>query len=167
MIWLIADTHFEHRNIIRYAGRPFLSIEEMNHAMIVGWQNTVKPTDLIIHLGDFGFGPAECLREILDRLPGRKLIILGNHDRGADAMMALGFHAAIAAGEITFQGQRFGLSHRPPDDIPPGCRGVFHGHIHAHDSPTPRHLNLCVEHWEYRPISLRTASKALSAQLKS
>ena len=37
MKWFISDTHFFHKNIIRYTGRPFGSMEEMDQALINGW----------------------------------------------------------------------------------------------------------------------------------
>ena len=43
--WFIFDTHFSHANIIRYAGRPFQSVDEMNMRLIENWNALVKPQD--------------------------------------------------------------------------------------------------------------------------
>ena len=50
--FFIADTHFGHKNIIEYENRPFLTTEEMDNALIVNWNKTVKKTDKIFILGN-------------------------------------------------------------------------------------------------------------------
>lgn len=81
MIHFTADTHFYHNNIIRYCNRPFKSIDEMNEKLISNWNNKVSPTDLIYHIGDFGFTSAENIEKLLKRLNGKKIIVFGNHDK--------------------------------------------------------------------------------------
>ncbi|OJU81632.1 MAG: hypothetical protein BGO10_08500 [Chlamydia sp. 32-24] len=45
--WFIADTHFSHANIIKYAGRPFASVEEMDRALIENWNKCVGNDDQV------------------------------------------------------------------------------------------------------------------------
>ncbi len=79
-VWFTADTHFGHRNIIRFCQRPFVDVEEMNQAMIKNWNNVVGDKDLVFHLGDFSVGGAAEWTSLLDNLHGRIILILGNHD---------------------------------------------------------------------------------------
>ena len=52
MIYFIADTHFNHANIIKYCNRPFKNTDEMNKYIIRKWNSVVKETDTVYHLGD-------------------------------------------------------------------------------------------------------------------
>ena len=42
MIYFIADTHFNYRNIIEYCNRPFKDTNEMNEYIIQKWNSVVK-----------------------------------------------------------------------------------------------------------------------------
>ena len=76
-VFLTADTHFDHRNIIKYCNRDFNSVEEMNQTIIDNWNNVVKKNDIIYHLGDFAFNNH---LKFIKQLNGKKHLILGNHD---------------------------------------------------------------------------------------
>ena len=78
-IFFTADTHWGHRNIIRYCQRPFVDVEEMNEALITNWNNTVGKDDIVFHLGDFAMGGSAEWCRLLERLNGRIYLILGNH----------------------------------------------------------------------------------------
>lgn len=78
MNYFIADTHFNHKNIIKYDDRPFSSVEEMNETMIQLWNSRVTQNDNVYILGDVGFGNVD---NILRRLNGNKYLIRGNHDK--------------------------------------------------------------------------------------
>ena len=79
-IFVVADTHFNHENIIRYCNRPFNNVYEMNEKIIENWNSVVEKDDTVYHLGDYGFGKKEELQEIFNRLNGIKYLIMGNHD---------------------------------------------------------------------------------------
>ena len=59
--WITSDTHWSHKNIIEYCGRPFVDasgnpdVELMDKTLLRNWRETVKGDDTIIHLGDVCF----------------------------------------------------------------------------------------------------------------
>lgn len=77
----ISDLHFGHKNIIRFDGRPFASVEEMEDKMVENWNSVVRQKDTTYILGDFCWSAKddEWIR-IANRLNGAKVLIRGNHD---------------------------------------------------------------------------------------
>ena len=78
--WIISDTHFGHKNIIKFQQRP----ETHEEIMLSNWIERVGEDDVILHLGDVFLGKdGNPLRwaSIISRMPGRKYLIPGNHDK--------------------------------------------------------------------------------------
>lgn len=81
-IWFTADTHFKHKNIIRYCNRPFESIEKMDEAIIKNWNDRVSQDDIVYHLGDFALVKSDAeIVNLLKRLNGYIKFLSGNHDK--------------------------------------------------------------------------------------
>ena len=79
-IFFTSDHHFGHKGIIKYAKRPFQSVDEMNEIMIMKWNEKIRKHDTVYHLGDIGLMASSRLIEILNRLNGKIHLIKGNHD---------------------------------------------------------------------------------------
>ena len=72
--FLITDTHWEHSRIITDFGfRP----DNFGQIITNNWQNTVKNEDIVFHLGDVTWGSQDQLKNIMDNLPGTKILIRG------------------------------------------------------------------------------------------
>lgn len=93
MIYFIADTHFNHPNIIKYCNRPFKNTYEMNEYIIQKWNSVVKKDDTVYHLGDVGFGSLQEVKSLVERLNGTKILLKGNHDFkiGTNTWKEIGF----------------------------------------------------------------------------
>jgi len=78
----ISDTHFGHKNILRYDNRPWQNVADMEFEMIQLWNNTVAPSDIVYILGDVVWSNKyEEWRNVLSRLNGTLHIVKGNHDK--------------------------------------------------------------------------------------
>ena len=169
MIWFIGDEHYCHRNIIRYAGRPFVSVAEMDRWIHRACARTFQHGDLVWHLGDFCFSSKARMAELVRSLPGMHCIVRGSHDRGAEALRAMGFAVAVESATVSLEGKRIILRHEPwYGPLPEGVHGVFHEDLVAAgerpDVP-PWNLNLSVERTGYGPVSYREALRRLDEQL--
>ena len=83
-IFFTADLHFGHRNILRHeSNRPFAAeglIKEHDEWLLNLWKSTADKKDDIYILGDLTFYKNDDARKLLEKLPGRKHLITGNHD---------------------------------------------------------------------------------------
>lgn len=81
-VFFTGDLHLGHKNLLTREPRPFKTISEQDEVIIANW-NQVVPYQggKVFILGDFfWYGPRKAL-QILERLHGRKHLILGNHDK--------------------------------------------------------------------------------------
>jgi len=132
-VFLVSDTHFGHTGVCRFIRndgvtklRPWDSAEEMDEAMVKSWNERVKPTDKVYHLGDVVINRKAL--KTLSRLNGDKVLIRGNHDIFPDAEYREYFRELrayhVMDGMI--------LSHIPLHSDSLGRFGVnIHGHTHA------------------------------------
>lgn len=88
--FVVSDTHWFHRNIIRYSGRP----DNHDRIMVERWNDVVGDDDVVLHLGDLFMWPNKYERfkkQVASKLKGEKYIILGNHDDKKLDYKGLGF----------------------------------------------------------------------------
>jgi len=112
--WFTSDTHFGHANIIKYAKRPFSSVQEMDRTLVQNWNELVRDDDHVYHLGDFACGTSPAyVGRILEQLSGRKHLVLGNHDKAIRRSDALREHFVWVrdVAEITLDKQPITLHH--------------------------------------------------------
>ena len=177
-VFLTSDTHFGHMGVCRFMRedgvtklRPWDSPEEMDEAMVKMWNETVKPTDKVYHLGDVVINRKAL--NILHRLNGDKVLIKGNHD-----IFRLDEYTPFfrdIRGSHVMNGLI--LTHIPvhPDQLYRfGCN--IHGHLHSNrvmmsgfggkklDAIDPRYFSVCVEQTDFRPILFEDVLKRIQEQ---
>ena len=156
-VWFIADLHFNHKNIIKYCNRPFMTVEEMNEALIKNWNSVVKDEDIVFMLGDFAFASRTNIIEISKKLNGKKTIVLGNHDRIGPQFYYDGGFEFVNKYPIIYK-EVFILSHSPMFMQEDGIYINIYGHVH--DNPVyPNYTkeSFCVsaERINYTPINFK------------
>ena len=154
-VFIISDTHFGHEAIIRYCNRPFTSVEEMDQTMIKRWNETISNKDVVIHLGDFALCGKDKTREIIQKLNGKKILIMGNHDNYSEQFYRdAGFHT-VSRFPIIYD-NFYMMSHAPLQLTETTCYFNAYGHVHNDnkfvDNATSKCY--CVERTGYRPVLL-------------
>jgi calcineurin-like phosphoesterase family protein len=154
--WFTADTHFGLAGAIGIFKRPFRSVAEMDDAIIARWNEVVAPADKVWHLGDFAIGATRLrIANLLKQLNGTKYLIIGNND-GAATTHAVGWENVEHYADIAYEDVRLILCHYPFrtwDGISKGSYNL-HGHSHGRLTPLRRQVDVGVDVWEFRPVSL-------------
>lgn len=187
-LFATADTHFGHANILKHCPHRCLdqdmTVERMNDVLVALWNNFVRPSDTVFHLGDFAFLNRRGIAEILERLNGQIFLVPGNHDR-------LEYFESLQSGKLELlapqvdlrfecddgenvRKQDFVLNHFPMVVWERSHHGVIqlHGHCHGSlDGKLPgKRLDVGVDSVSVlgrpalRPVSFRdilTAAQAL------
>lgn len=156
-IWITADTHFNHKNIIEYCNRPFKNIDEMNETIIENWNKFINKDDVIFHLGDVGFGKFEQLKPIIDKLNGKKYLIQGNHDRlNKNYYRELGFEWIKSKHIMILSEIKLILLHRPPlwnNNIDNSFLYIY-GHTHGKSSNTKNKIDIGTDTNNFKPYNM-------------
>lgn len=161
MKYYISDLHLFHNRILEKFNRPFSSVEEMHEMIINNWKNKVKADDTVYILGDVGMYHPKEIGNILNNLPGHKILITGNHDfknihSGSYKKV---FDKITSYLEIEDNGRNVILFHYPIEDWNGKYREYYHlhGHIHNNEdslSQKERRFNVSAEVVDYPPVSL-------------
>ena len=167
-VFLVSDTHFGHMGVCRFTRndgvtklRPWDNADEMDEAMVKAWNERVKPTDKVYHLGDVVINRKAL--PTLARLNGDKVLIRGNHDIFRDDEYRQYFRELRAYHVV--EGMIF--SHIPIHEESLGRFGVnVHGHLHANrvmknDVIDVRYHNVCVETTDFAPILFEDVKKRI------
>lgn len=142
MIFYTADLHLSHEAIIRYCGRPFETVEEMNETIVNNWNAVVGKKDEVYVIGDVLFKLKAGSQLYLDRMNGVKHLIRGNHDKQnlKKERFAEQFASIDDYLVIDDEGRKVVLFHYPIVEWEGYFSGAYHiyGHIHNSDNEANR-----------------------------
>jgi calcineurin-like phosphoesterase family protein len=111
-IFFTSDWHCFHDKALQYDERPFKDMTHMIESLITRFNATVPENGVCYFLGDIGNKPAE-IKKVIDRLNGTKVLVMGNHDKGMEAMYNAGFDVVVYGLVLYHAEQRITVSHCP------------------------------------------------------
>lgn len=183
-IFITADTHLGHENIIEFCDRPFGSVEEMDQVLINNWNDVVGADDIVYHLGDFTLsGPIEA-KQYFRQLNGYIYVLANTWHHDKRWLQEVEWFPEAGVLDISFQsGTRY---YNPVKVLPPMvvleieglgneghplavtlCHyplavwdrkhyGAWHlyGHTHKSDNSGEFRLNVGVDCMNYHPVNL-------------
>lgn len=176
-VFFTSDTHFGHRALVEKGWREgFSSVAEHDECLVENWNDTVRPDDQVWHLGDFALGGEQNALAMVGKLNGIKHLITGNHDhvwpgnrtshRSQAKWLEAGWSSVQAYGRRRVAGQNVLLCHFPYQGDHVGVdrfseyrlhdRGLWllHGHVHTEWTVQGRQINVGVDAWGLKPVSL-------------
>ena len=159
IVRFIADLHLSHQNMATRRG--FSSVEEHDEHIIAKWNDVVSKRDVTYILGDITM-EKKSPYALLDKLNGRKHVVMGNHDRRQDVEVLLK-HVDSVAGMVQYKG--IILTHCPihPMELDYRFPKNIHGHIHDKqvmlgglpiEIPDERYICVSCERVDYTPRTL-------------
>ena len=161
--YVCSDTHFGHTNIIKYCDRPFKDVDEMDEALISNWNSVVTDNDIVVHLGDVGFGTNHFI-ELVSRLNGYIILLKGNHDRSKQIAKLLNSGAVNEYYNNSFQvfwdeNEDILFTHHPiaPANLSDSIKLNIHGHLHNNPydwDDLSRYANVSMEMLNFTPTLL-------------
>ena len=181
MDYFTSDLHLGHDRDFIYKPRGFGSVTEMNETIIRNFSETLKDEDTLYILGDvmMGAGIKESC-QMLGSIPGRKKIVIGNHDSQTKLELIKdipGVEIIGYADVYEYRERKFFLSHYPTMtasfrmDLIPG-KNIFttplksqminlSGHTHDKSKWDERTMsyNVAVDAHECYPVSIEDIVK--------
>lgn len=156
--WFIADTHFDHFNIIKYCHRPFLTVEEMNNTIVNNIFDLVKKGNTLYILGDIGMRVLT-IEDFIFKLRKEGVnvhLINGDHDKLSIKAEKL-FCSISQIKNIKINDQKITLCHYPMYSWHCSHWGAWllHGHHHRDTSKLFKGKihNVGVDVNDFKPVS--------------
>lgn len=122
LIFFTSDLHVGHENVLKFDSRPFRDIDHMEKVLINNFNATVPKDAITYFLGDMGMCSKTRLRDVVAQLNGTKVLVLGNHDGGMNAMYRIGFDVVLNSAALWIAGHEVTMTHCP-------LRGIWRENI--------------------------------------
>lgn len=157
--WIIADTHFNHHDLIPDCGR-------LSNFNTLIWKNLKKleSTDILVHLGDICLGKDQETHNELKTFSFKKILVRGNHDgKSNNWYLNNGWDFVCESFKDTYFGKEILFSHKPrkkEEDYDLNLHGHFHNiNEKYHEEELVRIKNefqvlFALEYNDYSPVLL-------------
>lgn len=164
-IFFTADLHLSHKNICKFAKRPFNNVDHMNECLVQNWNADIKQGDLVYILGDFAWRDHG---HWLHRLNGKKVLIRGNHDKMSGHALSL-FSEVYDLRTISINKQKIVLCHYKLSTWAGKYRKEWHFYGHSHGRIAERDdVHSCdvgIDAWDYRPVPYEVLQAKMNSRV--
>lgn len=156
-IFFTSDLHLLHPKIVKIQDRP-TTIEEHDEWLINRINSKVGKKDELYILGDVSMAPRIPTESLIDKMNGKKHLILGNHDNNIKTSNR--FESISQIKDFIFKGKErihIVLCHYPMRAWNRSHYGSYHlyGHVHGSLKPGIQSFDIGVDSNNYYPLSLR------------
>lgn len=167
--YITSDTWFGRNNILEIGKRStsFSDVQDMNIKIINKWNNLIKKTDTVLHLGNFAWDPITS-ESILSKLNGNIYFICSNDDISLIETAKKFKNVKIIKQQILILPKHNSVFCHYPLYAWPGMESGsihFHGHtIYSHKSNLniTNRFNMCMDEWNYEPIKISTLKELVN-----
>lgn len=148
-VLFMGDAHIGHKNSLRWRPR-FKTMEEYVATLDTNYRSKVTKRDIVYWMGDAIMDPAWL--PFIAALPGKKILVMGNHDQEYVTTQELLSVFDDIAGMVKYK--EFWLTHAPihPEELRDKVN--IHGHVHNATIYDCRYVNTSMENINYLPVSL-------------
>lgn len=188
-IWYTSDLHLGHKLVSEIRG--FDSVYEHDKKLMDNWRRNVGPKDTVYVLGDISMNPyrQDCGStplEKIDSLPGKKILVSGNHDAThpmhRDSHKHFEEHTKVfdvvtITARRKIAGQNVLLSHFPYERdreevrykqwrLPNYNEWLLHGHTHTPDRGRGKEIHIGLDAWNLCPVSQDVVASLMQDRMK-
>jgi calcineurin-like phosphoesterase family protein len=152
-VWMTSDLHLGHANIVGYSDRPFGDVKEMTQAHM-RLLRKVPENELLIFAGDMALGDYDSAVALIRSMPGRKVLVAGNHDLNKDGQFKFAREKDLFDAVVPFLfwsgglGRMVMVTHYPVMVTAHETTTSvinYHGHLHQHhieNTPWVKYINV-------------------------
>lgn len=164
MNYFSGDWHLGHANIIRFDGRPFANVDEMNETIMKNVMTTLQKGDNLYYVGDFAlerdFGKVEGWMATLKSSGANLYFIKGNHDKKDTIKLYQKYGVYLGEQKkVEVEGQEIVLNHYAMRVWDKSHHGTWHLYGHSHHS-LPEDMNALsfdvgINGWGYQLLPMQ------------
>ena len=169
MDYFTSDWHMGHeRLVLKYCNRPFRTIRQHDKALPRLANSILTEDDTLYFLGDLTLAGRDYLTlftKIVQKINTENLIlILGNHDRMTwYNYLQMGFDSVHS--ELYLPEYDLYLTHDPANAIKDMSKMWLCGHVHQHWKKISNTINVGVDVWDFKPVSIQQIQAIRSSQI--
>lgn len=158
VLW--SDLHIDHFHAAK--ARGFDSLKLFQEKVMDAWNEKVTPRTTIILVGDIALYRDGLL--LIKKLPGRKILVPGNHDLERDNDMRDVLEVYDRVEGLWKHRRGVWFNHAPMHPSQLRGRRQVHGHSHTDIIKDERYINVCWDLLQDGPVDFE---KVLSGEYKS